>query len=73
MNRTREEWRLLRETPADWDKTVAFDKVIRNIVPKGTAYVHRDGPLDEVDLSTPEENGQGNLFWSDECEGHCGV
>jgi hypothetical protein len=29
-------------------------------------------PLDEVDLSTPEERGQSNLF-ENECEGMCGV
>jgi len=29
-------------------------------------------PLAEVDFSTAEERGQGNLF-QNECEGHCGV
>lgn len=28
-------------------------------------------PLRDVDLSTPEENGQVN--WLDECDGMCGV
>jgi hypothetical protein len=29
-------------------------------------------PLDQVDLSTPEDHGQLNLF-NNECEGMCGV
>lgn len=36
-------------------------------------FVHRSRkPLDEVDFSTAEERGQGNLFLN-ECEGMCGV
>ena len=40
----------------------------------GALYLHRNlQPLDEVDLSTPEEKGQGALAFGDECEGVCGV
>jgi hypothetical protein len=40
---------------------------------KAKEYMHAARvPLDEVDLSTLEERGQGNLF-NMECEGMCGV
>lgn len=39
----------------------------------GDLYVHRQlVPLDEVDLSTPQDHGQGSLF-AEECEGMCGA
>jgi hypothetical protein len=69
-------WRKLRdEAPEDWDRAVAFDKAIRPGFPgmEGGAFVHTQRvPLDQVDLTTLEDHGQGNLF-NAECEGMCGV
>ena len=71
-------WRLIRDTPGDeWQDTVATDHAIRK---GGTLngmrdqqFMHRSlVPLDEADLSTNEERGQGDLF-GNECEGMCGV
>lgn len=64
--RTNREWRHL--TPDEWADAVAFDRAIR---PKGYLHAKRI-PLDEVDLSTPEDRGQGTLFDA-ECAGVCGV
>lgn len=70
------EWRRLRdEEPEAWDRAVEFDRRIRTGIHKVRAkcFVHRDClPLDQVDLSTDEERGQG-LLWGNECEGMCGV
>lgn len=70
------EWRRLRdEEPEAWDRAVDFDRRIRTGIHKVRAkcFVHRDCvPLDQVDLSTDSERGQG-LLWGNECEGMCGV
>lgn len=70
------EWRRLRdEEPEAWDRAVAFDAKIRTGIHKVKAkcFVHRDCvPLDQVDLSTDTERGQG-LLWGNECEGMCGL
>jgi hypothetical protein len=68
------QWRALRDVPIEWADAVAIDRAIR-LQPgfKGQQYMHRSMmPLDEVDLSTPEDHGQLNLF-NNECEGMCGV
>jgi len=67
------EWRRLRDE-AEWASAVEFDKAIRNSGGMNRpCYLHRSCvPLDEVDLSTAEERGQGNLFES-ECSGLCGT
>lgn len=69
-------WRDLRDNhPADWQKAVDLDKAIRDGVKGSTSklYAHRAMvPLAEVDLSTPEDHGQLNMF-NNECEGMCGV
>lgn len=74
--RSNNEWRDIRDTDqAGWDEAIAIDEQIRNGV-RGTTeklYLHRSLiPLKEVNLSTPEENGQLGL-WDSECEGMCGV
>lgn len=70
------EWRRIRdEDPKGWTKAVEFDARIRTGIHKVRAkcFVHRDCvPLDQVDLSTDDERGQG-LLWGNECEGMCGV
>ena len=70
-----DEWKRLKESPADWNAAVEIDELIRNGV-RGTTeklYLHRSlKPLTEVDFSSPEDMGQQNLFGA-ECEGMCGV
>ena len=72
------QWRDLRDNhPDEWADANAVDHAIRA---NGTTrsirfhqYMHRSRkPLDEVDLSTPADWGQGDLF-GNECEGLCGV
>jgi hypothetical protein len=66
------EWRHTRDGPADeWLATIEADKQIRAASGK-PQFMHRSlKPLDEVDLSTPEDHGQLNFL--SECEGMCGV
>lgn len=68
------EWRRLRdEDLSGWADAVQVDDMIRGGV-RGTPerlYLHRSlRPLVEVDLSTPQEHGQLDL-WGSECEGAC--
>lgn len=74
------EWRRLRdEEPNAWRDAVAFEKSLQEV--KGctdnmhaTPFLHRSCvPLDQVDLSTDEERGQGYFDFQAECEGMCGV
>ena len=74
-------WREMRDRrPEEWADAVEMDRAIRvpidaKGVPKFRAeqFMHpKRVPLDEVDLTTPEDFGQGNLFIH-ECEGMCGV
>jgi hypothetical protein len=69
-------WRDMKENdPLSFQQAVVMDKAIRNGIGGTTEqlFLHRSKqPLDEVDLSTPEEHGQGWLF-GNECEGMCGV
>lgn len=73
-------WRDMKANdPASFAEAVAIDKAIRPGMPgprrprNEAWFVHRDRvPLDEVDLSTPEDHGQLNMF-NNECEGMCGV
>lgn len=62
------------QSPSEFADTVAIDLQIRDQFPaKGQQFMHPScQPLDLVDLSTPAEQGQGNLF-NNECEGMCGV
>ena len=69
----RKEWRRIRETDPDgWADAVEFDAAIRWCGGmEAPCFLHRDCvPLDQVDLSTEEERGQGMLF---ECSGMCGT
>lgn len=73
-----DQWRKLRDgDPEGWQRAVAVDRRLR--APdqvkrfRGEMYAHRSCvPLDKVDLSTPEDRGQLNLFLN-ECEGMCGL
>lgn len=74
------EWRAIQAAPEDWADAIEFDKAIRNGHPTrngdplhGTAFLHKSRiPLEQVDLRTEEERGQGTLFEM-ECEGMCGL
>lgn len=73
------EWRRLRdEEPEDFAKAVAFERRLQEVKRESsnfstTPFLHRSlVPLDQVDFSTDEEKGQGNLF-NAECFGMCGV
>jgi hypothetical protein len=73
-------WRDMKDnSPAEWADAVQVDAPIRaggtqfNAKIRGEQYMHSSlKPLDQVDLSTPEDHGQLNLF-NNECEGMCGV
>jgi hypothetical protein len=76
-----DQWRAIRADPVAWADAVAFDAAIRDqtapnekrLRPLAEAYLHRSlVPLPMVDLSTPQERGQLEL-WDAECEGMCGV
>ncbi len=73
-------WRRMRdEDPEAWADAVLVDRTIRSGGTqkekdlRGKQFMHRSlRPLEEVDLSTPADHGQGDLF-GNECEGLCGV
>ena len=69
------EWRRLRDdSPEEFADAVAYEREIQadGLALEATPYLHRQRvPLDEVDLSTPEDHGQ--LTFDDECLGMCGV
>lgn len=67
------EWRWLRDNdPQGWADAVEIDRLIRNTPGmREREFLHRDRiPLDQVDLSTDEERGQGMLMV---CEAGCGL
>jgi hypothetical protein len=75
-----EHWRDMRNRlPKEFAEAVAVDHAIRSGFKflthnlETAVYMHRSlAPLDEVDLSSAAERGQGDLF-NNECEGMCGV
>ena len=74
---TDHEWRHMRDTdPESWADAVKFDEQVRHSPKRkgmeDQVFLHRQRvPLNEVDLSTPEDHGQ--LSFLDECEGMCGL
>jgi hypothetical protein len=67
--------RLRRDAPAAWDDAVTVDRAIRSGLPgiRDPVFLHRSRqPLEQVDLATCEERGQGSLF-GNECDGLCAV
>lgn len=75
---TNAQWREIRDgSPEEWADAVAVDRRIRD---SGTSrgmrhqqFMHRSlVPLDQVDLRSDAERGQGDL-WGNECSGICGV
>lgn len=80
-----EEWRKMRDNdPESWVDAVDFDHKIRQADKEGQKkrgllvglpFVHSQRvPLDQVDLTTDVDHGQG-LLWGmgEECTGMCGV
>ena len=69
-------WRHIRDhDPVAWNDAVTVDRTIRTGLRgiRGEVFLHRSAvPLDEADISTPEDHGQLDL-WGNECEGMCGV
>ena len=62
-------WVKTKSIPEDWQRALAVDKHIRDFDPQLKTYLTSYlKPLTELDLSTPEENGQMNLF---DCSGTC--
>lgn len=72
--RTNEEWRWLKDNDPDaWNDAVAIDRMIRETPGmRAKSYLHDSRkPLEEIDLSTNSEKGQGMLML---CEGGgCGL
>lgn len=71
--RSNAEWRWLRDNdPLGWADAVEIDRLIRSTPGmREREYLHRTlKPLDQVDLSTDEERGQGMLMV---CEAGCGL
>lgn len=66
-------WREMRDAdPSSWAKAVEFDQQVRNSRHnlRGSVYLHRSlVPLDQVDLSTPQDAGQLEMFEGGECDG----
>jgi hypothetical protein len=70
------EWRHLSDTSLEeFEEACEFDDAIRTRGGmRGDIYVHRSClPLRDVDLSTPEDHGQQNMWRDLECAGMCGV
>lgn len=73
---TDHQWRELRDKhPAEWADAVEVDRAIRRQGKVNSLqFMHRSCvPLDQVDLSTPQERGQTEFGFLQECEGMCGV
>lgn len=71
--KTNAEWRWLRDNdPKAWADAVEIDRLIRTTPGmREQEFLHRDRvPLDQVDLRTDEEAGQGMLMV---CEAGCGL
>ena len=73
------EWRRMKiELPEAFRSAVEFEAKLQAAKAKSDnfkaiPYLHRSlRPLDQVDFSTAEDNGQQRLF-GNECEGMCGV
>lgn len=73
------EWRRLRDSePEEFQRAVQFERDLQHTKAAsdrmgGIPFLHSSlKPLDEVDLTTDIERGQGDMFGND-CTGLCGV
>ncbi len=65
-------YEMKAENGADWRKAVEVDEAIRKARPPFDLFVHVDRiPL--IDIHSPQENGQLDMFESEECSGVCFV
>lgn len=67
---------MASEGGPDWQKAIEIDRAIRKVRPPYDLFVHSSRkPLDALDLRTPQEKGQLELWanWDAECTGICGV
>lgn len=56
-------WQEVKSVPEDWDVAVDIDRKIRKMRPPFDLYLHSSCiPLEMIDLRTPQEMGQYNLF-----------
>lgn len=69
----RQAWyQMKRENGSDWKKAVEVDNAIRKARPPFDLFVHSDRiPL--VDIRSPQDNGQLELWEQNECSGTCFV
>ena len=71
-------WRAVAADPEEWADALAVDEALRDartrgLGPEAQAFLHFSGrPLTEIDLTTPQEHGQLELF-QNECVGVCDV
>jgi len=72
------EWRAIRDNPIDWADAIDFDNQLRtgrlaHLLAPSEGFLHPARiPLEQVDIRSQEEAGQGALF-DMECEGMCGL
>jgi hypothetical protein len=65
-------YEMKTENGADWRKAVEVDEAIRKVRPPFDLFVHSDRiPL--IEIRSPQDNGQMELFDQDECSGTCFV
>lgn len=72
---SKREWQAIKADPVAWADALEIDAIIREPVrgQRGQQYMHSTRiPLAKVDLTTPADHGQSDLF-NNECEGMCGV
>jgi hypothetical protein len=74
------EWRRIKDVfPEEFEEACHINEKLRNTEGrfKGSRFLHAKRiPLRDVDFSTVEEKGQGQLFddpMMNECEGMCGL
>ena len=66
-------WAEMKSNQKDWQQAIDLDNRIRKMRPPLDLFVHQDRiPLAEVDLRSPQEMGQIDMF-ENECNGVCGI
>lgn len=59
---SKKDWQFIKSIETDFQKAVEVDRLIRNVPNRPTLWVHNSlTPLENVDLRTPEEQGQMHL------------
>jgi len=70
-----EEWRAIKQNPAEWADVTAFDRAIRHCGGmRGDVFLHRScRPLDEIEFRLRDGQERQLPLWDGECLGMCGV